>query len=723
MGTKNEMFINYSNGNSRLSIKISVVFVIVFTFIFVSSGNAQWKKTNGPYGGTGLTNIVSDGASLLGMTEDSVYVSNDNGMNWNEADSGLPRNSQGLVTMFGLASNKGSVYAGTYAGIFRSTNRGSTWKSISSDFGPYTQINSFGFIDTIIFAGIQTSISAGIYRSTDNGKSWACVDSFFYNCRVNCFLTINDTVFAAVLGKGLLRSKDYGENWELLDSAGVSINYITSIILKNKRIYVSTLSGLYCSDNNGDDWQKLSDYSTQSLTTLGDYLISGDGYGAGVQLSRDDGSSWESMNSGFKDSYFSSVPWITNIINFGGTLFASADNGLFISSDTAKTWTMANFRRNETDVYSIVEDNKGTIYAGTNNGFFISKDNGNNWLASNLGLHNSSVYCIIIHDSSLFIGTGNGVYRSTNGDSSWLSANNGISDKNSIKSIVAHGTDLFAAGMGAVYRSTDGGENWSAINSGLTAYNISSMVVDNDIITIGAKNGIFQSSDYGLHWQDASSGLTDKNITALLLFNDRLYAGTYLHGVFSSPISGGSWLSVPFFSLASQAIHSLSVYDNKLFIAGTDYGTLIYSLKDSNLVIGYKSGLPSPISIYSIGTQDSTLFAGTYGNGIWSRPVSEVITGVDNVNNQQPSSFYLFQNYPNPFNPTTAIQYIIAKTSFVSIKVYDILGRIVIKLVNEIKLPGKYTVQFNGSHLTSGVYFYSISAGSFHKVRKMILIK
>jgi hypothetical protein len=90
---------------------------------------------------------------------------------------------------------------------------------------------------------------------------------------------------------------------------------------------------------------------------------------------------------------------------------------------------------------------------------------------------------------------------------------------------------------------------------------------------------------------------------------------------------------------------------------------------------------------------------------------------------QIPLSFQLFQNYPNPFNPATKIQYSISKTSFVSLKIHDILGREIQNLVNEEKLPGSYEVIFNGSTLGSGVYFYKLTAGKFSQTKKLLLIK
>ncbi|MBZ0201302.1 MAG: T9SS type A sorting domain-containing protein, partial [Ignavibacteriaceae bacterium] len=86
-------------------------------------------------------------------------------------------------------------------------------------------------------------------------------------------------------------------------------------------------------------------------------------------------------------------------------------------------------------------------------------------------------------------------------------------------------------------------------------------------------------------------------------------------------------------------------------------------------------------------------------------------------------NYQLLSNYPNPFNPTTEISYSIAKDDFVSLSVYDILGREVEKLVSEVKPAGNYKVTFNGSNISSGVYFYQLKAGEFSSIKKLVLAK
>ena len=91
--------------------------------------------------------------------------------------------------------------------------------------------------------------------------------------------------------------------------------------------------------------------------------------------------------------------------------------------------------------------------------------------------------------------------------------------------------------------------------------------------------------------------------------------------------------------------------------------------------------------------------------------------------NLAPTEFALFQNYPNPFNPTTKIKYSLPIKSLVNIKVYDITGREVAKLVDGFQEPGTYSIDFNASKLSSGTYFYKIISDKFVQVRKMLLLK
>jgi len=132
---------------------------------------------------------------------------------------------------------------------------------------------------------------------------------------------------------------------------------------------------------------------------------------------------------------------------------------------------------------------------------------------------------------------------------------------------------------------------------------------------------------------------------------------------------------------------------------------------------------------YSIDGTVSQSVAGSSSNtsdindiGFWYLQ-SNAVTGVRSQSDVIPEKFLLFQNYPNPFNPSTTINYQLHTNSYVTLKVYDILGREVVTIVNEKENTGSYSVKFDGSQFASGVYFYRLTAGSFVSVKKLTLLK
>jgi hypothetical protein len=99
------------------------------------------------------------------------------------------------------------------------------------------------------------------------------------------------------------------------------------------------------------------------------------------------------------------------------------------------------------------------------------------------------------------------------------------------------------------------------------------------------------------------------------------------------------------------------------------------------------------------------------------------ITAIKNNLSDSPGEFELFQNYPNPFNPSTKISYYLPSGSFVTLKIYDNLGREIKTLVNNYQNQGLHSITFDGKDLSSGIYFYKLKAGDISKTKKLILLK
>lgn len=178
-----------------------------------------------------------------------------------------------------------------------------------------------------------------------------------------------------------------------------------------------------------------------------------------------------------------------------------------------------------------------------------------------------------------------------------------------------------------------------------------------------------------------------------------------------------------------------------IILTGGSSGTAFTSV--SNACLTYSPGanvwttLPNKITPWTAG-QSGTV---SLGGGMWkivcasgyggTAQINNVemfsdtlaIVGVNPGNNTVPEEYSLSQNYPNPFNPTTKIDYNIRSNGVVTLKIYSVLGEEVATIVDGFKSAGKYTVDFNASHISSGIYFYTLRSGDFTATKKMILIK
>jgi hypothetical protein len=135
--------------------------------------------------------------------------------------------------------------------------------------------------------------------------------------------------------------------------------------------------------------------------------------------------------------------------------------------------------------------------------------------------------------------------------------------------------------------------------------------------------------------------------------------------------------------------------------------------------------LPPVVAIYKEGSTKYSAFAyaGLGPINVYFNQENLPSVNIDPISGNVPKDYSLNQNYPNPFNPVTTVSFDIAKSGLTTLKVYNILGVEVATLVNENLKAGTYQLNFNGTNLSSGVYFYSLQSGDFKEVRKMTLVK
>lgn len=162
--------------------------------------------------------------------------------------------------------------------------------------------------------------------------------------------------------------------------------------------------------------------------------------------------------------------------------------------------------------------------------------------------------------------------------------------------------------------------------------------------------------------------------------------------------------------------------DGSKLIAGVNGGRLYISINGgSSWTETQPAGdIDKQWSTTSMSSDGSKLIAGVDDGRLYLG--ESILTGIEN-DKTIPGQFILYQNYPNPFNPTTKISYQIPADDFVTLKIFDVLGREAATLINTNQTAGFYEVTFNAANLTSGVYFYKIEAGSFSSVKKLLLMK
>jgi hypothetical protein len=141
--------------------------------------------------------------------------------------------------------------------------------------------------------------------------------------------------------------------------------------------------------------------------------------------------------------------------------------------------------------------------------------------------------------------------------------------------------------------------------------------------------------------------------------------------------------------------------------------------------ISFVPGFGTTTEVHHYSFVDESLQSGNYEYRLKQIDLdgSFKYSNINEVTVNLPGEFSLEQNYPNPFNPSTTLRYEIPEGSFVTLKVYDVLGNEIVTLVNEEKPAGTYKLTWNAANLPNGVYFYTLSTGNFLSTKKMVLLK
>ncbi len=415
------------------------------------------------------------------------------------------------------------------------------------------------------------------------------------------------------------------------------------------------------------------------------------------------------------------------LLNLFVLIISSSINGI---SQTPTWQEVGNF--DSIAVNSIVTNSQGMLYAGTYDGVYRSDEMGKSWNAVNNGLAGKNVNVIALNSNDeLFAGTFGGIFYSDDNGASWEKRNNGLNLKLVRTMIIDADDQIFigasdsAVGIpGSIFMSESAANTWTEIDSGLMGGDLVKDFTSDQGDTVYAVTdggGIIQS-EFLYKWNASASKWEEIfrypphfEIFRLIATDGGLFYAGESHGLIRSADNGTSWESA---HLYPRTVLSIAAVSDSVLYAGTFYYGVFYS--DDAGGTWQPVGLSGKNIIELTFTQDGHLLAGTANHGLFRS--EQKVTKIEN-SKPFPTKFSLKQNYPNPFNPLTTIQYSIPQRTNVSLKVYDLLGNEVAELVNEKQAAGNYTIQFNGTNLASGTYFYRFVTDQFVSVKRMILMK
>jgi len=397
-----------------------------------------------------------------------------------------------------------------------------------------------------------------------------------------------------------------------------------------------------------------------------------------------------------------------------------------VVSDTSMKWATQGFADNGTMLYSVIQGL----------GVYKSTNYGANWVLTGNGLSNLIfINNIVAKDSLVFVSSNYGLFRSTNYGNTFDSLTSVIG---TVYIVYIINNFVYAGKMNGVFRSSDWGTSWLNINNEIPTYHsiVKSFAYSGGYLYAGidsvSRIRIFKSSNYGNNWTFISQDITQNGIPYSMYAIENIVLCGTASGVYKSTNYGTNWALIPgingnigLFGFASSGTKNIfiSAWDYGVFVSN-DYGES-FNLKNEGLLSFRCTALYKFGNYLFLGTNPTTLPC-----KIYRRPISEVI-GIRNISTEIPNDFKIYQNYPNPFNPTTNIRYSIKRetslhggsSTNVKLIVYEIQGKVIETLVNEKQKPGTYEVSFEGSNLSSGIYFYRIQAGDFIQVKKMVLVK
>jgi photosystem II stability/assembly factor-like uncharacterized protein len=428
-----------------------------------------------------------------------VFRTTDGGLNWTGVSENLT--GRGATSLAVHPTTSGTVLVGTDSGVFRSTNRGTTWTQ-TAGFECYS----------VRFSTSNTSVAyAGshdfVYKSTNGGVSWFPTAPGIYGHGNNGLLvdpTSADIVYAGNKA-GVFKTVNGGASWQAANWGlqALLIRAVTVCAGQPSTLYASAYgNGVYRSTNRGSSWTRLSQFmhscwvgsmavEPQNPNVI--YALPDIHFYGGFSRSTDGGQTWtdDTIRPFFIGSSVALDPSNPLRVYVCGALEDTAAGTLQAifakSTDAGHTWTDTLFPETQSWAYALAidPDNSGTIYVGgsSNNEARLAKstDFGATWADMDTGLTGWQVNALALNPrltSTLYASTGDGVFKSTDGGGHWTGVGGGYASTNAFLVDPGDTAIVYAGGWGGIMVTTDGGTTWSAWNQGLNCDYVNALAID-----------------------------------------------------------------------------------------------------------------------------------------------------------------------------------------------------------------------------------------------------
>lgn len=382
-----------------------------------------------------------------------------------------------------------------------------------------------------------------------------------YGGRITCSIVADTLVYVGTMDNGIYFRPLHSFQWSHFGLSGVSI---TSLLSYDKKLFVATSQGVYCT-NDGKNWLQ---------------------------------SGLETLN-------------IHTLIVTDSTLYAGTNRGMYQTTNNGETWTEPTPIFAKSSVKSLLYSNN-RIYAGTEDGdLYQSTDNGVSWTLNDKGLPKKTIFTLIADDSILYAGLFGGVYKSTDYGISWTSF--GLADK-SIFSLLVSDSKLFAGCEGGLYYRNTNDSTW--LSAGLEKMDISACInIDSELFITTLSDGVYKSvSQQNNQWISVSDGLEFRSAMIIREHNGALFCGSqeFGGGVWKSTDKGNTWTLLP---QTKDPILAMNSHNSSIYISTLNEGVKRSNNNGENWTT-LTQGLPET-DVLCFTSSSDTLFVGTWNNGIY----------------------------------------------------------------------------------------------------------